>query len=88
MSIFDRAICGDEGLADDLTAEDALGALLRAAAAEEIEFDFFEIEKIEKGFEGCRQWGLRCSTRAGSVPDSGSNLRGRQIGEFGPKLTD
>ena len=60
MSIFDRAICGDEGLADDLTAEDALGALLRAAAAEEIEFDFFEIEKIEKGFEGCRQWGLRC----------------------------
>jgi len=74
VAIFDRAIRGDQGLADDLPTEYALGAFLGASPSEKVELDLFEIKKIEEGLQGSRQLELRRSgTRreAGSVPDPG-----------------
>ena len=45
---LDRAAGGDQGLAQHLPPEDALRALLRAAAAEEVHLQLFEIEDSEQ----------------------------------------
>ena len=48
---LDRAAGGDQGLAEHLSPEDPLGALLRAAAAEEVHLQLFEIEDSEQRIE-------------------------------------
>lgn len=49
VAIFDRAIRSDQGLADNLPTEYALGAFLGASPSEKVELDLFEIKKIEEG---------------------------------------
>ncbi len=49
---LDGARRGDQRLADDLAAEDALPAFERALAAEEVVLQLLEIENGEEPFEG------------------------------------
>lgn len=51
-AIFDGATRGDQRLSDHLPAEDALPAHLRAASAEDVALDLFEVENREKVLNG------------------------------------
>ena len=46
LAALDGAAGGDERLADDLAAEDALPADLRAVAAEQVDLEPLEIEDL------------------------------------------
>jgi hypothetical protein len=72
MTVFHCPIRCDERLAYDLSAKDALGALLGASSPEQIEFDLLEIEEVDQGLKGGGQWELQRSMgkEAGRVPDS------------------
>jgi hypothetical protein len=48
---FDGAGGGDQRLADDLAAEDALPADLRAQASENIAFQLLKVENLEERFD-------------------------------------
>ena len=63
--VFDRAAGGDQRLADDLAAEHALPARLRRPAAEQIQFERFEIEDGENVLkaEDMRQVPSACRDR-------------------------
>jgi hypothetical protein len=65
LATLDGAIRGDEGLANDLAPKDTLRPFLWTSSTEEVELDFFEIEKLDQGLQGCWQWGrLRRSVSA------------------------
>jgi hypothetical protein len=58
MERVDRAVGrsgpagGDQGLAGDVAAEDALAPLVRLASPEQVLLDRLEVEELEQGVEG------------------------------------
>ena len=52
LAALDGAAGGDERLADDLAAEDALPADLRAVAAEQVDLEPLEIEDLKEIVDG------------------------------------
>ena len=73
-----------QGLTDDLTAEDALPALLRALAAEQILFKPFEVEYGQELMQGSALWAGRSGRcriahpillACASVPRTGMKMR-------------